>query len=195
MSQRWSEAEDQHLEGLLGDLPWPMVLKAYNSWAGKTGHPLRTKTALQRRMDAKRWQRSVVGEWITTGAIVHSLGVSYEAPHWWISKGWLPAVKYGNRWYIRRRELVAFARRRPEVFSRFPRAGLVQLLESERLAEELAAMPNHPGRAKPVICVETGERFSSIKQAARNAAYVTCQRLRQVLDTNQTANGKHWRSA
>ena len=189
----WSEAENKHFESLLGDLPWAYVPRVYNSWAAKNGYPARTTTALLRRIDHMGWRRAAVGEWITTGLIVSSLGVSHEAPYWWIRRGWLPAQQLGKRWYVRRKDLVSLAKRRPSVFAGLPREGLMILLENEKLADALSEEVRHPGRRCAIQCVETGRVYGSIAEACRQAAYVTKQRLRRVLDTHLTANGYHWR--
>ena len=194
-SPRWLPAEDAQLESLLGDVPWPYVSRLFNSWAAKYGYTRRSTVALKRRMEARGLRRTAEGEWITTGLVVRSVGLSHEAVGYWIKQGWLPAQKLRGRWYLRRRDLVAMARQRPAAFAGLKQEQLLLLLEDEALAADLAQQRQHPGRRRRVRCVETGRVYSSIREAACKAAYVTPARLRVVLDSPNTANGLHWVAA
>jgi hypothetical protein len=193
----WTKEEDNCLELFVGDKLWPTVPSTYNQWARRNGFPERTRTALLKRVELKRWRRRVEGAWITTGTIAQALNLSYRAPEYWIAECGLPATRLGEGrsypYYIRRSDLVKFARRRRDLFAGYPRRDLYRLLEDPELAIELAGMRRQRPRMTAVQCVETGQRFKSISEAARAAAFVSSQRLRQVLDEpTRTANGHHW---
>ena len=71
----------------------------------------------------------------------------------------------------------------------------MELLDSEPLAAEIAAMElPRPRQCVAVQCIETGRRYASIKAAAR-AAFVTPQRMAVVLARGSTANGRRYRRA
>jgi hypothetical protein len=84
------------------------------------------------------------------------------------------ARREGKRWYISRKSLRDLARQQPEQFAGSSISDLTQLLDSQRLAEQIAALPPTwiPGRPRPVRCVETGEVFPSCEEAGRRF-YVT----------------------
>lgn len=104
----------------------------------------------------------------------------------------LPGKQYRLWWYVRRRDLVRFARRRPDLFGGIQTARLVQLLEDERLAEEIAQ--GHPRRSndrRSVRTVEAALVFPSIREAARRMG-VTRQAVSFALRTGCRAAGYHW---
>ena len=195
MSIRWSQEELDQLEHLTGNIPWKYVPRTYNKWASDNGYPLRTTTALVRQQETKGFCRRVIGDWITTGTIARTLGLSYQSPQYWIRKGWLPATRFGEgrAWshYVKRSDLRQFARQHSRLLAGLDCGALTQLLEDEKLAEQLAEMPpRHKGKTR-VKCVETGRIYESFGDAAR-AAFVVQQRISRVVNTNKTANGYHW---
>lgn len=199
MSYIWTPQEEELLQSHTGDMPWPMVVTVYNRVATTKGFPKRTEIALIRRCEDLGIQRRTVGEYITTGLIADLLGISYTAIQRWIKEGWISSVRYGNtkphHHYIKRSELRRLARQRPKLFGGQSEATLIQLLDNERLSEEIAAMNlPKPRQAIPVICIEKARRYPSIGTAARSV-YVTPQRLRAVINTDCTAAGYHWKTA
>jgi len=193
MSTLWSADDVEALASLCGDLPWPLVLKTFN----RNRQHKRTETALRRKAESLGLLRACVGQFVTPGVLVEALGTSYERVRRWTESGELPCVRFGGtrshpRW-IRRADLRAFARRRPEVFGGLSEAELVQLLCGEQLARELAErqMPRERLRY-PVECIDTGGRWPSIGAAAR-AAYVTKQRMRHAVRHGGLVNGRRYR--
>lgn len=200
-SARWTPAEDELLQGLCGDMPWPMVVQSFNSWAKKMGHPTRTGLALVRRCENTGTLRRTVGAWITTGVICELMKISHSTVRrWLVIKNYLPYHRYGtspqHRFYVRRRDLRRLALDKPRLFGGMSVCDLTQLLDSQRLAEQIVDLNlGSPRGPVPVVCVETGRRFSSIREAAHNA-FVTPARLRAVLDhPTHTAGNLHWRRA
>ena len=195
----WSAFELETLQSMVGDMPWPLLVKNYRHWAHFNGQPPRTEIALRRKAEALGIRRWSVGEWITTGVIGEHLGVTCETVRHWIRQGWLPAKRFGttpsHQHFVSRADLRRLSRNRPELFAERPLADLIQLLDSERAAQQVVD-GNHsrPWRRCPVICVETGKRFPTIAAAARHA-HVTPQRMHIAVRSNGLANGRHWRLA
>jgi hypothetical protein len=201
MRQRWSLEELAKLEATCGDRPWPLVVQAYNNWAAQSAYPRRTSLALERKAQALGIFRRSEGHYITSGAISEILGLDRATPLRWIRRGLLPSWRNGEgrsyAHYVSRAELRRLARENPAFFRRYEYSRLVMLFDAPAVADLVYEVcPSNVivrGRKRPVECVETGRRYDSIKAAAR-AAYVTSSRLWSVLDTNETANGLHWRS-
>lgn len=203
MRYRWSVEEETRLEVLAGDRPWPLVVRAYNTWAAQHGYSDRTALALERRAQAMGVYRRSEGEWITTGAVARILGVSKAQPLRWVRRGQVPSWRNGLGppcpHYISRTELRKWARHDPSFWRSFAFERLVVLFDAEQVAHYVyAACTPEQGRrpyqrCKPVRCVETGQRFASISDAAQ-AAFVTPSRMSAVLDTHETANGLHWQT-
>jgi hypothetical protein len=184
---------------LAGDLPWPMVRSAFNRQ-----RPHRTDAGLERQARRLRISKQSTGQFFTAGLIVELANVSHRTVNSWIKNGVggdkLPARQFGRGssypFFIRRVDLRQFARRHPELFGGLPESQLLQLLDSERLAADIAAMELPPPRrrAVPVECVETGRRCPSIAAAAK-VAYVTPQAMHRAVTSGGRANGCHWRRA
>jgi hypothetical protein len=196
---RWSEQELEILQSLAGDMPWPMVPRAYNTQAGTLGLPKRTSMALQRKCDDLGILRRSTGEWVTTGFVSKLMGVSYSTVQRWITNGWLPYRSYPHgkhkQYYFTRESLRKLAMERPYLFGGQSESTLTVLFNNEFLAARIVTMELPPPWCRrPVVCVERGRRYPSVYRAAK-AVYVTPQRLRQVLDTNCTAAGYHWKTA
>jgi hypothetical protein len=197
---RWTAKDIEMLGGLSGDLPWPMVVDAFNRWATQHNRPQRTDSALIKMCFRHGFPRRAVGAWITTDMIKAVAGISHKRVARWIRGGRLQGRKFHEDGihYIRRVDLRRFARKHPHEFGGVSLASLVMLFDNEQLAQQIHEMELPRPKlvhAKPVVCVETGQRYESIHDAARNC-YVTRQRLRIVLNhPGRTANGLHWEVA
>jgi carbamoylphosphate synthase small subunit len=109
-------------------------------------------------------------------------------------EGITPHIITGTHW-ISRPMLRALASRRPKVFAGLTELELTQLLDSETMAAELAAMGmQRYRRFRPVVCVETGKRYESIREAARSV-YLDRTTIGHALKNNGTVAGLHWRYA
>jgi len=169
MSHRWSAVEDEQLHQLAGDIPWPKVLHAYNIWASLNGYPGRTEIGLRQRCETLRISRICEGQYLSTGTIRSLTGAGWRTIQRWVQQGHLTVIRSGRKWYIPRAALRQFAQQHPAYFSRLPVSNLTQLLDDERLAEQLTSEPQGPapGFPRPVRCVTTGERFPSAAAAGR----------------------------
>jgi len=169
MSHRWSEAEDEQLHQLAGDIPWPKVLHAYNLWASLNGFPARTEIALRQRCETLQISRVCEGQYISTGTIRSLTGAGWRTIQRWVQQDHLTVIRSGRKWYVPRAGLRKFARLHPAYFSRLPVANLTQLLDDEQLAEQLTSTRQGPvpGHPRPVRCLTTGEQFPSAAAAGR----------------------------
>ena len=188
----WTIEDVEMLSSLAGDLPWPMVPGVFNNC-----RPHRTAIALRRKADDLGLLRRCVGQYITSGALRSLMGVSYEQARRWILSGSLPARRWGKGrafpYWIHRRDLRAFAAANPALFGGLSEGQLVELLDSETLAAQIATMElPRPRQPVAVECLDTGRRYASINAAAK-AAYVTPQRMAVVLASGGTANGRRYR--
>jgi hypothetical protein len=169
MKIRWTPPEIEQLQEIAGDWPWSVVPSRYNSWARRQGLPERTEIALRQRCEAEGFSRVCRGEYISTGTIRALTGAGWLTIQRWISTGQLIVARSGRKLYINRRTLKKFIRRQPEYFWGLPVSSLTQLVDDERLAEQLAAQPRAwvTGKRRQVRCVDTGEVFPSAAAAGR----------------------------
>lgn len=196
MNQHWTKAELSQLELLAGDLPRAMVISSYRSWAARNGHPRRSDTAIESATYRHGMSLRATGQWLTLGSVAAMLGVTHDCPNRWVARGLLTTRRIGKRQqlvsYVRRRDLVAFARAHPQALGGIERGRLMMLLEDEALADAIAeGHTRRPWYRKPVRCVETGRVWPTVRAAAKEV-FVTRQAITYALRTRGTAAGWHW---
>jgi hypothetical protein len=185
--------EDIHLlTELAGELPMRLLVAEFNRL-----RPPRSWNSLR----CKAWSMGLStrseGEYISTGAIQKLTGHSYDRIKYWLDSKQLKYVQSykpskGHR-FVSRDELWAFARKHPQQFGGIDHSELTQLFDSETRASKIVAM-NLP-RLKQTVeveCIETGQRYKSIKEASV-AAFVNKSGISAALDKGWAANGLHYR--
>jgi hypothetical protein len=197
MSIRWTAAEVVMLQELAGDYPWPEVKTRFNTWARKHGFVERSEVALCHRCELEGFSRVCTGSCISTGTIRELTGAGWLTIQRWIKSGVLNVKRSGRKLYVSRESLKRLALRRPEHFAGLSVSALTQLLDDERLAERLAAMPRAwvHGKRKQVRCVETGEVFPSAAAAGRRFNLSRSAVSLVVLGKRPGAGGHHFEAA
>ena len=194
---RWTEQEELELEYLAGDSPWGMVISKYNEWAVEQGFVVRSALSLERRIAILGGNRRTQGEWITIGMVSEILGIDREKPRRWVRQGKLRVYRESARrpspHYVRRKTLRSWAQRDPAFFRCYPRDALVALFDDPGLADRVHAIPlvTARKRCRPLRCVETGEEYRSMGEAAA-ANFVSVSRMSSVINTRKRANGRHF---
>ena len=193
---KWSAAELSHLERIAGDLPRATAIRIYRSWATKNGMPRRSNQAIEGTIYRYGMSLRATGQWLTLGGIAGQLGISHDCPLRWVRQGLLASTLIGKSSrrvnYIRRADLVAFARRYPAALGGIEQSRLMMVLEDEELAEAIATEhPRRPWHRKVVRAVETGRTWPTVRAAAREL-YVTRQAITFALRTGGTCAGWHW---
>lgn len=190
---QWTRAEIDFLDRLAGNVPRGHLLQQYNAWASDAKMPPRSHRAIETKLSRLSISAAAIGDVITPALIAQTLGARSDTVRSWLRPGGLPAIRCGWCWYVRRRDLVAFARRRPDLFRRFPMPRLVVLLEDRKTAEAIAASRCHlKGLSRRVVAVETGTVYPSISAAAKSA-YYSPRHLRRAIQNGQAVGGYHWR--
>lgn len=192
MANPWGPAEVDRLDQLAGDVPICSLAEYFNRWARKNGYPERSRRALTDRAHAMGLSLIPVGRWMRTTTIAGILGVHEETIRRWVARYHLPAVLDGSSWTVRRRDLVQFAKRRPELFGRTPAPVLLMLLENNALAEKIsAAHPRKLSDCRRVRNLDTLKIYPSATEAARRH-FITRQTMATAIRTGGTAAGYHW---
>lgn len=193
---KWTPAELSQLELFAGDLPRATAIRIYRSWATKNGMPRRSNQAIEGTIYRYGLSLRATGQWLTLGGIAGQLGISHDCPQRWVHQGLLSSTRIGQTDrrvnYIRRADLVAFARAYPQALGGIEQSRLMMLLEDEELAEAIATdHPRRPWHRKTVRAVETGRTWPTVRAAAREV-FVTRQAITYALRTGGTAAGWHW---
>ncbi|MCE2839760.1 MAG: hypothetical protein LW834_22905 [Cyanobium sp. 49614_E6] len=201
--------EDIHLlTELAGELPMRLLVAEFNR-----RRPPRSWDSLRSKAWSMGLSTRSEGKYISTGAIKKLTGHGYDRINYWLDSKQLKYIQSckpskGHR-FVSRDSLWEFARKHPHQFGgighseltqlhphQFGGIGhseLTQLFDSEVRASKIVAM-NLP-RLKhtvEVVCIETGQRYKSIK-AASVAAFVNKSGISSSIHKGWAANGLHYR--
>jgi hypothetical protein len=185
--------KDIHLlTELAGELPMRLLVAEFNRL-----RPFRSWNSLR----CKAWSLGLStrseGEYISTGAIKKLTGHGYDRINYWLDSKQLKYIKSskpskGHR-FVSRDSLWEFAKKFPHQFGGIGHSELTQLFDSEVRASKIVAM-NLPRlkHAVEVECIETGQRYKSIKEASL-AAFVNKSGISASIKNGWAANGLHYR--
>lgn len=194
--RNWTLEEIASLESIASTTYPPRVCEEYNRWANRSGYRARSRWSIISAMSRHKISRKPECSFVTSGYISEILGISLDVPQRWFEKGYVDATWNGNqrsKRYYKRSDLVAMARRHPELLGGISRDRLFALLEDADLADSIAvAYPTHKGAGRPIQVVETGAVFPSVSAAAR-AFYVRPQSIYFAMRQNRTCAGYHWK--
>jgi hypothetical protein len=90
MAFKYSQEEIFKLEELIGDYPFPEVVRKYNIFASRRGCPKRTYRALEQRAFFLGLSTRATQESFNTATLADTLGVSRHLVTGWIARGYLP---------------------------------------------------------------------------------------------------------
>lgn len=107
----WGEKEKALLEELAETMPFPQLVKAYNSRAKLRGWKVRRPDGIERMIYKLGFSRSPQIDCYTLRSLAAALGISTTPVSRWIEQGLLKAEKQGNsgcshftiyrRWFVR----------------------------------------------------------------------------------------------
>lgn len=167
MSSHWSDADNQQLLELVGDVPRPMLHNAFNKWAAQHGRPRRTAHAIRTQSVRLGLRFTPTGTWLTNSEVARTLGISVHRVNSW-GHNYLdyPKRQMGGKGYLYRRDLVRWLRQHPHLLGGIDRQSLFLLLEDEGLADSIATTYPYPPGAAPVRRVDNGKIYPSHQAAA-----------------------------
>lgn len=182
MPTRWTEAEMNQLHEMAGDLPRHQLAATYKHWAKLNGYPSRSSKAIFVKAYVMGLSLAAIGESLTTGGIAKILEINDTTVQgWMVRHPDLPRRKIKGYYYIKRRDLAKWALEHPHLFGGLNHANLMQLFESEDIADYI--LNNYPNRpvgleatARPIRCITTNQLFPSLSAAAR-ATHMTYQAI------------------
>ena len=168
---RWSAAENEYLDQLIGDYPFPVLVRRMKIAATANGWPPRTDKAISQRIRRTGQACSARhGDWTTTGGAGEILGCPGSRVEAWLRRkcirDLLEVRTVGHVQYIERRGWRRLAREMPRILGGFSADVLFLLLEDRELADAVAAAHPRPIGDWRVRCVETGQVFASAGAAA-----------------------------
>jgi hypothetical protein len=212
--RRYSPEEIDYLETLVGEVPLGVLVRRHAAWAKAHGAPGRTERAIHQFLKSRGHNIQPIGEYVRTSAIRSALQCSQNLIEGWVARGWIqpvlapskptrnaprpPGARRRTRRAFRRADLRTMAREHPEAFAGARRGPLFILLEDEALADQIVR--DFPRRAtclfpeRPVMNIETRERYPSIRAAAR-ATGLHATLIRASIEKGHKAKGTRWADA
>ena len=185
--------EDIHLlTELAGELPMRLLVAEFNR-----RRPPRSWNSLRSKAWSMGLSTRSEGKYISTGAIKKLTGHSYDRISYWLDSKQLKYIQScnpskGHR-FVSRDNLWKFARKHPRQFGGIGHSELTQLFDSEIRASKIVAMKLPRLRQLvEVECIETGQRYKSLKEAAV-AAFVNKSGISGSIDKGWAVNGLHYR--
>ncbi len=185
MSWYWTTTELQQLRSLLeDDNNIGRIAQLYRQWAAASGFKVRSPKAIYA---ATRAYMPELRRRSNLTAIAHDLGLRPDLLWRWSQRGLIDRSDvYGS--------LKVIARKRPQTFAGCNREALLQLLQDPDLVSRIP-QNRRAAYSKPVVCVETGERFDTIGDAAKAIGVTVCAISKQMRGRTRTCRGYHWRVA
>lgn len=200
----WSKAADDYLLELVGDYPLDALVRHFNAWATQNGERPRSRHGIRNRIRCHGLSCMPIGLYLSLTQVAEATGRSRAAIRLWIGRGWLQhrdlfiqsGPQRANAIWVHRRGLVALARSHPQAYSGVKQQELFMLLEDEDLVDQvLEANRNRVHQERPVICINTGERFRSAALAARWHKCCDGTILRACKSGRPTSKGLRFRAA
>jgi hypothetical protein len=169
---RWNPDEIAHLDQMVGELPFAVLVRSMRGKAKQRGWPVRSAKSITERLNRTgQARRARVGDWTSCYGAAEILGCAGSRIEAWLRRPRIVEVLdirvVGTVRYITRASWRRLAREMPRVLGGFSADALFLLLEDRPLAESVAARyPKSIGDWR-IRCVETGQIWPSCCVAAR----------------------------
>lgn len=190
---RWEPEAEEYLAGLVGTVPPCDLHRLFNLKAKSKGWTIRSYHAF--RVRAKRLAPSVTPDLdnFNPSELARTLNIPRDRTQAWVERGLLKhrILPSGIR-AIKLKDFQQFAKTHFRKLAGCDREGLEWLLEDVELVNRICALPSYiHGQRQKVKRADTGETFSSIKEAARRS-YVDRRGIKLSVVENRQVSGIKW---
>lgn len=197
----WTKEEIDTLLDLVQTVPLKRLVRAFNMWARMHGYKDRTLTSIDKKIRKLGYSTRAEIQYYSFAKVAEVLKVTRNTVAGWKKLSVDPLQTYqhdGKKFafnYVTKKELLRFAKKRPECLGGVDQVGLGLLLEDADLAREI--LRQYPKRPKPtyaprrVRCIETGRIYASLGEAARDV-HVVRQGISKAIKNGHKANGYHF---
>ena len=187
----WEPEAELWLEEKAGTLPFRTLCQRFNTRAKRNNWALRNENAIKVKLQRLNLGKKCTVDNFTRRELARALGISPDRIRGWTRAG-LPWTKVArNQSAIRVTDLRAWLLENPQWATGISEQELGWIIGKD--AAETIAQADHSDRgyAKPVICLDTGEVFPSVKAASR-AKYIDHRSISGAIRRNGKAAGLRW---
>jgi hypothetical protein len=187
----WEPDAEMWLEEKAGTLPFSTLCHYFNKMARRQGWGSRSKNAIHVKVQRLNLSKKCTEDNMTRRELARALGIKPDRVRGWTRAG-LPWKKIArNQAAIRMADLREFLLSNPDRATGVPERELGWLIGESAAAIIASAEHSTRGYPKPVICIETGEKFPSVKAAAR-AKFVVHSSITGAIDRGGRSAGCRW---
>ena len=187
----WRKSQVEYLRQFGGSVPMDLLYERFRRFNSEKNLPKRTYQAFRLKMFRLGLSEYATTDYLCIQELANVTGRSRNAVAQWVKKG-LKIVHATPRYkYTSYAEVYEFAKNNPKYFGGIPQARLQRVLGDEELARKI--IRNYPRRAgnfveKPVICIEKGVVYKSLKEAAERN-FISYDALRKAIRENRKCSG------
>lgn len=191
----WRKSQIEYLRQFGGSIPMDLLYARFKKFNSEKKLPQRSYKAFRSKMFRLGISEYATNDYLCIQELANITGRSRNAIVQWIGKG-LKILHTTPRYkYTSFAEVYEFAKNNPKYFGGISQARLQRVLGDEELARKI--IRNYPRRAgnfveKPVICIETGVVYKSLKEAAERN-FISYDALRRSISENRKCIGLTFR--
>lgn len=186
----WTEEEKDFIERLAGTMSFAELYKRYQKEAKRRKWTVRCLNSVRCCAYRLNGSSSTQIDGFPLYQLARILGVNPNTIYRMERDG-LKVYRYGYRTSIFLKDLNKFVSVHPRIFGNCNAEGLAFVLTPENLELVQNTFPSYQGRKLPVCRTDTGERFESIRQAARKTFFST-QAIADSIYQNKPTLGVQW---
>lgn len=187
----WEAEAEFWLEQHAGRWPLDTLCRRFKSAARRQGWAARTDTAIELKLRRLRLSCKCTEDNLTRRELARQLEISTDRVRGWTERG-LPYRKVArNQVAIRLSDVRAYLLAHPELATGISERSLAWLVGDKAAQQIMAAPKSRRGFYRPVICLDTGERFEGIKAAGR-AKFVSHGSIGEAIRRGGKAAGYRW---
>lgn len=187
----WEPEAEMWLEEKAGTLPFFTLCRRFNGMARRKGWAERSENAMHVKVQRLNLSKKCTEDNFTRRELARVLAIKPDRVRAWTRAG-LPWQKVSrNQAAIRVVDLREFLLANPERATGVPEQELGWLIGEPAAAIIANAEHSQRGYPRPVICIDTGEKFPGIKAAAR-AKFVVQSSIRSAILRGGKSAGYRW---
>ena len=189
----WPHDAELWLEQQTGTVPFPEIVRNYQTAARLNGWPKRSEMGIQTKIVRMGLSRRCTEDSFSTVELAKLLNVPQSRVVRWVTHG-LKATKPGrHKLAIKAADVQKFLLKHPTRAHGISQDCLAWLFDNEVVAHAIATQSTRHSRglSRPVVCLTNGRQYPSLAAAAADV-YVVDDAIAKAIRTGGTSAGLRW---